>query len=231
MQERIELNLSEVFGIMNKKKVIIVGTTVIIAFITAMVNLFVLKPVYQSQASIVVSQEDIMENKAYAYSSDTVTLSQKLLKTYTSIATSEKVLQKTVKDLSLDYNEEQYKSFKKRVFVTYEENTQLLQIAVQDNDPSLAASLTETLTENFMEAAEEFLPMGEMKLLDGATVPNDDIKPNKTLNVTVATALAFIFITTLIILKELKEMKIVNEKDVEKYLNLRVVGIIREMDN
>ncbi len=229
MQDKIELDLNEIFKIMKKKKIAIIGTTIVVAIITAIVNLYVLKPVYESKASIIVGPENIMENIAYAYSSDTVTLSQKLLKTYTQIATSDTVLSKTIDDLSLNYSEAEYDSFKNRVFITYEENTQLLEVAVQDNDPVIASKIANKLTENFMIEAEKFLPQGDMKLLDKASVVKNEIKPNKALNVIVATTLTFIGITTIIVLKELKQIKIVDEIDVEKYLDLRVVGTIRQM--
>lgn len=230
MQEKIELDLNEILKIMYKRKLLIGGVTIIIAILTVLINLFVLKPVYEAKVSMVVGQEDIMENIAYAYSSDTVVLSQKLLKTYSEIATSETVLKKTVKDLGLQYDDEEYELFKKKIFVTYKENTQILEISVQDSNPVRAQKIANKLSDNFIEEADEFLPLGEMKLLDKASVPKKAVKPNKTLNVIVATSITFIVASTIILLKDLKQMKIVDEKDVERYLNLKVVGLIRNID-
>lgn len=231
MQDRIELDLNEIIRIIYKKKLLIIGTTIAISVLTVIINLFVLKPVYEARVSIVVGQEGVMENKAYAYSSDTVTLSQKLLKTYSEIAISDKILRKTVEDLSLNYTDEEYIDFKNKIIVTSKENTQLLEISVRDNDPATAAKIANKVTDNFIEEAKEFLPQGDTKLLDKASIPKNPVKPNKTLNVIVATGITFICISTLVLLKDLKQMKIVDERDVEKYLGLRVVGLIREINN
>lgn len=231
MQDRIELDLSEIFKIMYKKKYIIIGVTAIVAILTLLINIFMLKPVYEAKVSIVVGQEDIMENKAYAYSSDTVTLSQKLLKTYSEIVVSDKILNKTVKDLSLNYDEQEYQAFKNRVIVTSKENTQILEISVRDNDPVKAAKIANKLTDNFIKEGKEFLPQGDIKLLDKASVPKNEIKPNKALNVIVVTGITFIIVSTFILLKDLKQMKIIDEKDVERHLGLKVVGRIRQKNN
>lgn len=230
MQEKIELDLSEIIKIMYKRKFLIGGVTIAVAIITALINLYVLKPVYEARASMVASPENITENIAYAYSSDSVVLSQKLIKTYSEIVTSETVLRKTVKDLSLNYNEEEYEAFRRRVIVTSKENTQLLEISIRDNDPAKAATIANKLTDNFMEESKKFVPLGDVMLLDRASVPKKPVKPSKTLNVIVATALTFIGMSTALLLKDLKQMKIVDEKDIEKYLNLKVVGTIRQIN-
>lgn len=231
MQDRIELDLGEIFKIIYKRKFVIVGVTIVVAIITTLINIFVLKPIYEAKVSIIVGQQDVMENIAYSYSSDTIVLSQKLIKTYSKIATSDTVLKKTIKDLGLNYNSDEYEMFKKRVIVTSEENTQLLEIGFQDKDPVKASTIVNKLTDNFLSEAEEYLPMGDLKLLDKSEIPKKAIKPNKKLNVIVATAITFIGVATIVILKNLRELKIVDEQDVEKYLDLKVIGTIRQMNS
>lgn len=231
MEEKITLGLGDLLHILWKGKWIIIGISLIFASITAFVNLALIKPTYEANVSIVVGQEKDNGKDIMQYNSDSVVMYQKLLKTYASIAESETVVKKTLKDLNISYNYDEYLKYKSSISVIPKADTQILELIVKDGDPKKAVDIANTLTNNFINQAKLTLPVANMKLLDTATLPEKPVKPNKILNTIIAGFIGLLLSSTILILNGVKYQKIKSEDDVEKYLELAVVGMIPKRKN
>lgn len=226
MDDKIEIDLGEILNIIWSKKIKIIFITLFFGIITVLVNIYLIKPQYKSTVTVIVGQENKEEGDNY--SSDSVVMYQKLIKTYSEIASSEMVAKKTMKDIGLSTSYKQVETFRKSISIEPKSDTQIIEISVINRDAAQSTNIVNKLTENFIEESNSLLPIGDIKILDSASVPQKPIKPNKTLNTLIVSIIIFVTITTIFVIFELKNKTIKTEDDVEKYLELNVIGSILE---
>lgn len=129
-------------------------------------------PMYQSFATVVLVQNENLEQEAPTYSSITQTdinLNKNLLSTYTKIAKSDTVLEQVINDLSLNMTSNELKSL---VTVQAVNNTQVFKIGVANEDSKMAALITNHLLEVFSKEVKSLYNMNNIYTMDKAEVVN-----------------------------------------------------------
>ena len=104
MEETNEMELSDIFYVIAKRKMMIIVITLVCTLVSAVVSFFIISPTYQSQTSVIVDKKANGANTQY--SNNDVTMYQNLVKTYASIGESDdvyiKAAQKLNNGISLD---------------------------------------------------------------------------------------------------------------------------------
>lgn len=221
MEEEITLDLREFFDILRKRLRLIISITVIATLISAIISFYVIDPVYEAKTSIVVGKS--AEKKYEGYNSSDVAMYQKLITTYAAIAKSGDVAETAAQKLDIDITAKQLRAVTK---VTPQSNTQIIDIKIESKNPENAKKMVDALTEAFMEAAKKIYPTGNVEIMDSAKVPSSPIKPKKALNVAIAFFLGLMVSIGLVFLLEYMDNTIKTESDVEKYLDIPVIGMI-----
>ena len=223
-EQEISINLSEVFEIIKKRKQIIIWVTLISVVLTALVTMFLIKPTYEADESVIISKQ-ISSTGNSSFSNDTVMMYQNMLKTYAAIAQNEDIAQQTIDDLEL---KAKAPALLKQIKVTPETSTQIIDLKFQSKDPEEAYKVAQKYTDNFIKKANELLPNGQITVLDKADFPKSPVKPRVKLDIAIAFVLGIMVSVGIILLIEYNDNTIKTEKDIEKYLDLPVIGIIPE---
>ncbi|SFJ39066.1 Capsular polysaccharide biosynthesis protein [Terrisporobacter glycolicus] len=220
MEETIDLR--EYFFILKKKMWIIVLSAVICGVISGLVSFYVLKPVYEANTTLIVNKE--MENETTQMTtSDDLNFVQKLALTYGEIIKSRSVITSTIDKLNLDMT---YEDLSEAVSITNVENTQIIKISVKNENPRVAATICNTIPEIFSTEVQRVVKASGTEVIDKAAVPEEPIKPNKTMNILIATVLGAMISVFVIFLKEALNTKIKEPKDIEEKLGLPVFGVV-----
>lgn len=220
MEETIDLR--EYFFILKKKMWIIVLSAVICGVISGLVSFYVLKPVYEANTTLIVNKE--VENETTQMTtSDDLNFVQKLALTYGEIIKSRSVITSTIDKLNLDMT---YEDLSEAVSITNVENTQIIKISVKNENPRVAATICNTIPEIFSTEVQRVVKASGTEVIDKAAVPEEPIKPNKTINVLIATVLGAMVSVFVIFLKEVLNTKIKEPKDIEEKLGLPVFGVV-----
>lgn len=220
MEETI--NLREYFFILKKKMWIISLSAVICGVISGLVSFYVLRPVYEANTTLIVNKE--VENETTQMTtSDDLNFVQKLALTYGEIIKSRSVITSTIDKLNLDMT---YEELSKAVSVTNVENTQIIKISVKNENPRVAATICNTIPEIFSTEVQRIVKASGTEVIDKAAVPEKPIKPNKIMNILIATALGIMISIFIILLRESLNTKIKEPKDIEEKLGLPVFGIV-----
>lgn len=217
-EQEEELDLRELFHVIRKRIVLVLILPVICAVAAGSVSYFLLKPVYQASVSIIISQEPGVQ-----LTESDVMMYQDLVKTYTEIAKSSVVAERAVDDGNLNISAG---ALQGGLTVESEAGTQVLKLSVKSGQPSDAAKQAEAAAQAFLQESKRLLPSGTVNIMDHAKVPKAPIKPNKRLNVIIAFAVGLMAAVGLALLMEFMNDNIRSEEDVEKYLGVRVIGII-----
>lgn len=221
MQEEITLDLKDFFGVLKKRIKLILAVTLISTFTAGIVSFFVLPPTYEASLSVFIGKSlDTQE-----YDSSDIMMYQKLVKTYAKIAESNDVAEKAIKDLGGNYT---VKELQNVVKVTPQADTQIMDIKTENKDPQEAKRIVEAVTKSFIEKSKQIIPNGNVEIIDSPKVPENPIKPKKALNVAIAFFLGLMVSFGIVFILEYMDNTVKNQDDIEKYLEIPVLGMIPE---
>jgi polysaccharide biosynthesis transport protein len=83
------------------------------------------------------------------------------------------------------------------------------------------------LLEKYQEARiNEVMELGDIRVIDQALIPEAPIKPNKKLNLVIGGILGLMLGVTMVFFLEYMDNTIKNTEDVERILNLPILGVI-----
>ncbi|WP_129724283.1 YveK family protein [Xylanivirga thermophila] len=116
-------------------------------------------------------------------------------KAYRAVAASNQVMEEVISRLNLNYD---VKDMQKKTKVSYEENTGLIYIAIEDRDAKTAYQIANTLVDVMQERIEEIFGKNYLRVLDNPCIPSRPSRPNVPLNIFIS-ALIGIFLSALII--------------------------------
>lgn len=221
MQEEITLDLKDFFGILKKRIKLIIAVTLISTFTAGIISFFVLPPTYEASLSVFIGKS--LETKEY--DSSDVMMYQKLVKTYAKIAESNDVAEKAINDLGGNYT---VKELQNVVKITPQADTQIMDIKTENKDPKEAKRIVEAVTKSFIEKSKQIIPNGNVEIIDSPKVPEKPIKPKKALNVAIAFFLGLMVSVGIIFTLEYMDNTVKNEDDIEKHLEIPVLGMIPE---
>lgn len=222
-EEEITLDIRDIFHIIRKRIWLIIIITAITTLISGLISFYVLKPVYESKISIVIAKtQDNIKNPQYDYND--IMMYQNLIKTYSVIAKSRTVAQKTLDKLGL--NNISPEDLQGQITVTPKVNTQIMELAVRDLTPIIAKDKVDALSSSFIEEAKRIFPNGNVQIIDSPVISKIPVSPNKKLNIVIAFFLGLMVSIGLSFMMEYLDNTIKSEADVEKYIKFPVLGVI-----
>lgn len=221
MEQEMTLDLREIFEIIKKRIWIILVITFITTGVSGVISFFVIDPTYQADTSIIIGKAPDGSDDKIQYND--VMMYQKLAKTYGEIAKSRLVAEKTISRLGQAITTEE---LMKKVTVSPQADTQIMVISAKDKSPQAAADTVNALAETFIDEAMRIYPTGNVQIMDSAPVPDRPVSPNKKLNVAIAFFLGIMVSLGIIFIIEYMDNTIKTQEDIEKHLELPVIGII-----
>ncbi len=219
------INLQELFGLL-WKNIIFIGIVTLIATVgTGLFTTYLITEKYESTTLISVTKEDTDETPNA--SSDVFRYGTELAKRYSIIATSNSVLTEVHDKLKSEHNLEIKKNIiKNSVEVVSVNETDILRITVKYTDADTAQTIADLITDVSKNIYQTTYEDAEIKIIDHAEVNNNPVSPNINLNIIIGFVLGLMIGIGIVLLREFLDRTIKDEKDVEKYLNLPVVGNI-----
>ena len=219
MEETIDLR--EYFAIIKKRFWIIAIITVVAMVVSGVISFFMLSPVYESKSTLIVNTEKNEETQMIT--GDQFSVSQKLAVTYGEIIKSRAVLESVISNLKLD---SEYEDLVEKITVSPVKDTQIISISVQDTNPKKARDIANEIPKVFEKEVKRITKANDIQVIDKAILPENPIKPNKMMNVAIAAVLGMMIGLFVVFLLEYLDNKIKTPQDVEKHLDLPILGVI-----
>lgn len=220
------MELREFFQIIKKRLNTIILLTITALLVTAIFNIFILDDVYEVYTTLMVSsKKDNSSTQDIQYND--ILLNQKLVKTYSTIVTSNRVIDEVIAKLNIDEPPEEVKE---KLNVTAVGETEIIKISVLDKDREFAADLANVTADVFMDAVVDIMKFDNVQVIDEAKIPERPVKPRRLLNMAVAGVLGIMVGLGVAFLQEYLDNTIKTTEDVEKYLGVPVLGVIHTID-
>lgn len=223
MEEQV-ISISEIFEALKKRWILIVSITLVATLISGILSFLVIKPTYETSTKVFIGKE---ENNLEGYNSNDIQMYQKLLQTYAETIKTNEVVQSAINNTGADLT---VKDVKASLTVTPVSDTQILQIKYQNNDPELAKEILENITNEFIVLSKELVPNGNVRVIEAVQLPEDPVAPNKKMNVAIAFLLGLMVSVGLVFLLEYLDNTFKNKENLERELDIPVLGVIPSFD-
>ena len=222
MEETI--SIQDIFKTLKKRWKLIMLLTLIAALISGTISYFVLTPVYQTSTQILVNQKQ-SENQL---DSTQIRSNIDMINTYSVIIKSPAILEKVIEKLELDQSVDQ---LSQKITINSQENSQVFSLTVQDSNPTKAVEIANTVSATFQKEIKDIMNVDNVSILAKAEIKDNTspVKPNPVLNIAIAVVVGLMAGVGLAFLLEYMDNTIKDEDDIEKLLELPILGSIQKI--
>lgn len=220
MEETI--SLQELFTTLKKRLGLIAILTVLAVIIAGVISYTLLTPIYETSTQILVNQEKVEASQVI---NQNIQADLQLINTYSVIIKSPAILDQVAEQLDLDLTAEQ---LNQKITVSNAENSQVVNVAVQDEDPAVAVDIANTTANVFQTEITELMNVDNVSILSPAVLKDNPtpVAPNPMLNMAIAAVVGLMLGVGIAFLLEYLDTSIKNDQDIEDVLGVPVLGVI-----
>ncbi|MCE4049565.1 YveK family protein [Bacillus sp. Au-Bac7] len=224
MEETI--SLKELFQTLRKRLLLIISVTLIAMIGSGLVSYFVLTPEYKSSTQILVNQT---KEDQSVYNYNEVQTNVQLISTYSVILKSAAILNEVKNDLGLDIS---VSDLNDKIIVESAQNSQIMTVSVTDPNPAIALEIANKTAEVFETEIKDIMSVDNVTILPLADDQENQspVSPNPPLNIAIAAVIGLLIGIGLAFLLEYFDNTVKTEQDVERLLELPVLGAITVID-
>ena len=227
--EENTISLQEIAYALKKRWKLIVLITIAATLVSAILSFFVIKPKYEATTKLFIGKQESQDNNAY--NNNDVMMYQQLMKTYAQLVKTSDLVTKAVKRADLDYNQKDIKGILNNLNATPSAETQILDLSYKGGNPKDVLKLTEAITNEFIAESKELIPNGNVQVIQKPQLPEHPVSPNKTLNILIAFILGLMVGVGVVLLLEYLDNTFKSREDLEKTLDLPIIGTIPDYNN
>lgn len=223
MEETI--SLKEIFETLKKRIWMIIAVTLLATIASGLISYMMLTPIYEGKTQIIV-QSKSNQNQ---FDFNQVQTNLKLVDTYSVIIKSPTILDNVIKRLHLKMSAGQLKN---QLTVSNEQNSQVLNVAVDNPSPKKAVKIANTIAEVFKQQIVKIMNVNNVSILSKANLGShpQPVKPSPKLNMAIAFVVGLMVGVGIAFLLEYLDNTINTEQDVEELLELPVLGVVTKMN-
>lgn len=199
-------------------KIIFVILFIIVGLVGSYVYTYhVQVPLYKSQTSL------LLANTNTTITQNDITLNKNLVSTYRQIVKSRLILNQVIKNLKLDTN---YGSLNSQVEVSSINDTELINISVNDVDKNQAKLIADEIAKVFKDEIVKIYNIENVSIIDKALVSESPFNVNVVKQFIIGEGLGFLVSSFIILVLFYMDDSVKSEDDIEKVLNLSVLGSV-----
>lgn len=219
------VDIKSLFQLLKKYTLLIFTTAMIGVGIAACLTFFYLTNQYSASTQVLVTQANDNTNTVQ---STEVQANIQMVNTYSIIMQSKDLLKKVAKE----YPNYTAKDLRKNVVVASDSNSQVINITVTDDDPRLAVSIVNRLTELFIEESQDLIKTNRVSILSRAYFEDSrqPSGPNHKIHLVIGLLVGVFISLMIIVIKELFDTTLKTEEMVEEALQLPFLGGINQIN-
>lgn len=194
---------------------------VFIAFVGSTLVAYVFsKDVYEADSVLIVSsQKNATSKEELTYAE--YTLNVQLVNSYRVLCKTERVLAQVLQKGNLPLT---LSALADKISVNAVNDTEIISITVEDQDPMMAAKIANVVAEVFVKEIPNIMQMDNVQIIDSASVPTAPMKPNRPMMVIIALILGVLLGLGVAILLDYFDTTVKTPEQLEKLLDAPVLG-------
>lgn len=220
IRDEIEIDLKEIVRVVLSKLWFILILGVVFGIGMLVYSKYLLDPIYSSTTKVyVLNRQNTESDVTYT---DLQTGAQ-LTKDYVELVECRTVLTKVIADLDLDMTVEALAGM---IEVSNPEDTRIITITVNNKDVYLAQKIANCVRDVASAHIQEVMDLAGVNTVDEANIPTAPSSPNVTRNTIFGVLIGLFFGVAIVIVMYILDDSIRTPDDVERYLNIGVLGTI-----
>ena len=218
-----EIDIKELIDYFKSKLIWIIITVILAIGIGNVYTILTRIPLYRSSTTIVL----VSENSGDTYNNTDLQMNKNLVGTYSEIIKSRKVIEPVISNLGLSYS---YEKLRRKVSVESVANTEIIRIAVSDDDAQTATRIANEIASVFTTEVQKIYKLNNVSVVDKAV---DAIKPynvNYLKDIVIYAAIGVVLSCGIIFIKFYFDTTIKTSEEIENKLGLTVLGIVPKVE-
>ena len=225
--EEIEIDLSRLLNAVLNKAWLVGIVAVVCAVIAFLGTFFFITPMYQSSAMFYVNNSSIsLGDAAASITTGDISASRGLVKNYIIILNTRETLNDVIDYAGVDLT---YGQVKGMISAEAVENTEIFQVVVTSADPRQAEQIADAIAYVMPKRISSIIEGTSAKIVDSAVLPSRPSSPNYTKNTMIGFMLGLMLTTAIIVLRDLFDITVRTEEDVERSCKHPVLAAVPDM--
>lgn len=219
----MEIDLREVFTLLLSKIGVIILSGITVGLIAIVYTMLFVTPQYESTTKMyVLSKQD-----SNMLTNQDMQTSLSLTKDYVELIKSRTVTEGVIAELNLDISSEALLS---KMTVESQTDTRIISISIRDENPYTASEIANAVRDFAAGHIQKVMDIEAVNVVDTANIPDQKSSPSLGKNGMMGGMLGIILAVAVILIIYFMNDTIKTPEDVEKYLELSVLGAIPLMD-
>lgn len=230
-----EIDLKEVAKTFWNKKFIILFVLMFFIIIGFVYTFNFVTPTYSAKTTLILAS--INGKSASSIDSgitDTsvidkdITLNSKLVSTYSELIKSKNILRKVKSNLDIDINEE---NLKKSIKVDTVEDTELIQITVENSNNELACYIANEIASVFKEQIKVYYDIENVQIVDVAEIETEPSNIHHKRDIAIFGLIGIVVSFAYVLIINMLDTTVKSIDDIEMLTNLTVIATFPILDN
>ncbi|MGV3142335.1 YveK family protein [Staphylococcus simulans] len=214
------IDLGNLMTALKKNLKFLIILPLIFLIVGLLISFLLIQPKYAATSQVLVNQKET-SNEMMAQQ---VQSNIQLVKTYSEIIKSPRILDKVSKELNGKYSE---KELSEMLSVNNQAESQIMNITVESKKKKDATKVANTISKVFSDDASKIMNIDNVSTLSKAENAKK-VAPKPIINGLISLIVGLIIALIIVTLKELLDRRIKTEKEVEEVLGLPVLGSISD---
>lgn len=218
----VEIDLMELLvALLDNIWIVILTTLAGFVLVYLFTTLFV-TPMYDSTTKIYVLNRQDDNSSTINYSE--LQTSTQLTKDYMELVTTRPVIENVISELALE--DVTYEELVEDVSVSTATDGRIISITATADSPLLAKEIADSIRETVATQIVDIMGVEAVNVVEEANLPTTKSKPQTMKNSIIGALVGFVLAAGVIIIQTITNDSIKSSDDVERYLNLSVLGQI-----
>lgn len=223
-QHEQEIDLLELLRALMENWKLILVTIVIVALIGFGATKFLMVPQYEASVNMIVNAK---QESNGSLTNDNIVSAKNLVDTYAIILKSNIVLDRVINELNMDVT---YSELSQRIQVASVNGTPIMRVSVRDTDPQMAEQIIQRISRIAPSVIVDAVEAGSCKTVSKVSTNPDPVSPNAIRNTVLAGLLGAVIAVGFVVVRSMFQNYIKDDEDIQKYLQLPVLGVIPEIE-
>ncbi|HEX3026110.1 MAG TPA: Wzz/FepE/Etk N-terminal domain-containing protein, partial [Clostridia bacterium] len=220
-----EISLKEILAVLRRYFLMIVSVTIICTVTGFFVTKYVVHPVFEADALLIVNAAAKSDSSGSAASD--IALSQSLVDTYAVIMKNDTVLDHVISNLGLSMDSA---ALYNNIIISQVGTTEVMKLQVKNKDPALALKIAQAIIDYAPGEIVRTVKVGSVKIITPAALAKNPVGPNLSFNTAVAAGVGLGASVIFSLLLDLFNNKFKTEDDVRRMTGMIILGAIPKVN-
>lgn len=218
-----ELELKDFFNIIVRRIWLIIALMCVMMALSIFITTKISVPQYETFTTLMLGKPQNNLSAGTQYNPAEIQTNQMLIGTYSELGRSKAIMGKVNQQLGGIYD---YDTLKSKVSINLVNETELIKINVTDSNPRQAAKIANIMASVFMQEVTKIMRIDNVNIIDYAEVPSYPVSPKPVRAAVIFTIFGALLGIFIAFMMEMLDRTVKSSEDVEKHLELPVLGMI-----